>query len=345
MTTTPNSERTECTSPTAFGPPFDDADADIILRSSDQVDFHVYKVILSKASPIFKSMFSLPQHGGTDTTPNSRTILDLPESSRTLADLLTSIYLLTPGSETDEERSLSDHLAAIEAVKKYDMAPAPFHLLQDFEDPACVKDSPVEAFCVAYTLELGEAVQIAANASLKHRLSLDDIGNELRHTNGPALFQLWQFHRACSAAAVAAISGANLTWATQAAQKSWWELVEPDCRTHCRCDKHTFWLGPEGTTWVAHASWNNYIKRARNALKSHPCSEAVTHHDMLKPSYTESMCNECQQHICGLSEFSHYLGKEVEKRVSKVRKVLASCLDTVLTCLLFSMKVALTLPF
>ena len=345
MTTTwPHSlTRTERTSPTAFGPPFDDTDADIILRSSDQVDFHVYKVILSKASPVFKVMFS-------DTTLNSRTIVDLPESSKTLAALLTSIYPIIPELETDEERSLNDHLAAISAVKKYDMALASFHLLQDFEDSAYVKDSPVEAFCVAYALELREAAQIAAKASLKHRLSLDDIGNELRHTNGPALFQLWQFHRACSAVAVAAIpEDRNLTWISQDVLRSWWELVEPHRQMHCRCNKNSFLLGPRShvqlwsdsgvvrdTTWEAHTSWNDYIKRARNALKNHPCSEAVTHHDVLKPSYQiEPKCNECQRRICGLSEFSRYLGEEVEKRVSEVRKFLASCFDTVLTGFLF----------
>ncbi|KAI0255965.1 hypothetical protein BJV78DRAFT_585561 [Lactifluus subvellereus] len=336
MTTTPNSERTGSTSPTVFGPPFDDADADIILRSSDQVDFRVYKVILSKASLFFKDMFSLPRHGGTATTPNSCTIVYLPESSKTLAALLTTIYPLAPGLETDEERSLSDHLAAIEAAKKYDMAPASFHLLQDFENSACVKDSPVEAFCVAYTLELREAAQMAAKASLKHRLSLDDIGNELQHTNGPALFQLWQFHRACSSAAVTAIPDTNhFPWITRDAnrQNSWWELAEPYSRRSCKCNRHTFQLGDldnsfdfdsggVGTRpkiWVAHASWNNYIERARNALKTHPCSEAITHYVMLKPSYKEKpMCNECQRRICGLSEFSRYLGEEVEKRVSEV---------------------------
>ena len=246
--------RTERTSPTAFGPPFDDTDADIILRSSDQVDFHVYKVILSKASPVFKVMFS-------DTTLNSRTIVDLPESSKTLAALLTSIYPIIPELETDEERSLNDHLAAISAVKKYDMALASFHLLQDFEDSAYVKDSPVEAFCVAYALELREAAQIAAKASLKHRLSLDDIGNELQHTNGPALFQLWQFHRACSAAAVAAIPEDNhLTWISRDVSRSWWQLVEPDRPMQCRCNKDRFRSGPraeyhlKSLRWEAHTS-------------------------------------------------------------------------------------------
>ncbi|KAH9066765.1 hypothetical protein EDB87DRAFT_1588082 [Lactarius vividus] len=49
------------TSSIPFGPPFDGPDSDTILRSSDQVDFYVYRIILSKSSPFFKSMLSLPQ--------------------------------------------------------------------------------------------------------------------------------------------------------------------------------------------------------------------------------------------------------------------------------------------
>src|SRR5882762_6419961 len=43
-------------------PPFHDpTNADIILRSCDNHDFYVYKLILSLASPVFKVMFGLPQ--------------------------------------------------------------------------------------------------------------------------------------------------------------------------------------------------------------------------------------------------------------------------------------------
>lgn len=47
--------------------PFNDPDkaADIILRSGDNVDFYVYRIVLSLASPFFKYMFSLPQAAQT----------------------------------------------------------------------------------------------------------------------------------------------------------------------------------------------------------------------------------------------------------------------------------------
>lgn len=41
--------------------PFDDTTANIVLRTSDNVDFYVYKEVLKLASPFFHTLFSLPQ--------------------------------------------------------------------------------------------------------------------------------------------------------------------------------------------------------------------------------------------------------------------------------------------
>ncbi|KAI0255964.1 hypothetical protein BJV78DRAFT_1174774 [Lactifluus subvellereus] len=263
-------------------------------------------------------MFSLPQPGGTDAIG----VIDLPESSGALAALLTVIYPVS--SETAEPRPSNDLIAALEAARKYDMTTASRRLLQDFENSAFVQGNPVEAFCAAYTQKLGDAARIAAKASLKHRMNLDDIGDELEHTNGPALLRLWRYHRACSAAAVTAVQNTRLTWITPA-QISLWKVAGPagERPPNCRCTLYNYTFGTQGNQpWLIHSSWIDYMNRARGALREHPCSEAVTHHDVLVPSYQESMstmCQGCQRRICGLSEFSRYLGEEVDRRAAKVR--------------------------
>ncbi|KAI0698249.1 hypothetical protein BC835DRAFT_1466668 [Cytidiella melzeri] len=47
------------------GDPFNLPTADVVFRTSDHVDFHVHKLILSIASPFFTGMFSLPQPSST----------------------------------------------------------------------------------------------------------------------------------------------------------------------------------------------------------------------------------------------------------------------------------------
>jgi len=84
------------------------ADADVVLRSADNVDvdFCVYRVILSKASPWFSTMFSLPQQDTSADIASHRpgqnlsSVIAMSEHSRTLAHLLTLCYPLEDPSPT-----------------------------------------------------------------------------------------------------------------------------------------------------------------------------------------------------------------------------------------------------
>ncbi|KAN0138253.1 hypothetical protein V8E53_004142 [Lactarius tabidus] len=176
---------------TAFGPPFDHVDADIILRSSDQ------------------SMFSLPQPN-ISASKKQITSVDLPENSKTIATLLTYIYTGIPAEHDVEPESLDDMMDALVAAKKYDMASVSRCLNQMFAESKFVQDDPMVAFCTAYARELGETCRIAAKASLERRMSLDNIVDKLQCMTIPAFDQLYKFHRACSVTAVQAVCGTNL---------------------------------------------------------------------------------------------------------------------------------------
>ena len=68
-------------------PPFDiNAKADIILRSSDLVDFHVIKAFLIFTSPLFEGMFTLkqPLDGGPEGYKAGLPIIPMEEKSMTL---------------------------------------------------------------------------------------------------------------------------------------------------------------------------------------------------------------------------------------------------------------------
>ncbi|KAH9000398.1 hypothetical protein EDB92DRAFT_1940134 [Lactarius akahatsu] len=287
--TTRNSKGLKETTSTPFGPPFDDADADTILRSSDQVDFYVYRVILSKASPFFKSMFSLPQPDSqAGVSEKQIPIISLTENSKTIAVLLASIHP-TVAAKFVQFVPLDVMIDALVAAKKYDMDVISHCLVQKFAMSKAMQDSPVEAFCLAYSHELGEAARVAAKASLKHRLSLDDIGDKLQYTNGPGLHQLWKFHHACSATAVEVVSN-NHILVEQPYDGTWWDFKDTSCRSSgSECRKYRYKVGPSDSwdSWDATAPWHDYITRAHNVLLEHPCSEAVTNYSLLKPSYNK----------------------------------------------------------
>ena len=322
---------------TPFGPPFDHDDADIILRSSDRVDFHVYRAILSISSPFFKSMFSLPQPNTSSAPERKNPVVDLPENSRTIATILTFIYPVVYAAP--EPESLDDMMDAFVAAKKYEMVIVSQCLSETFAESKCVRDDPIAAFCAAYSRELGEACRIAAKASLKCRMNLNNIADKLQYLNGPAFYQLYKFHRACSTSAAQAVSDTDLSWLTVTVSKTvslstsgWWDLANSARR--CKCLTHDYTLGSSPgsltnhldevitlhhCTWKASTSYHDFITRTHDVLLEHPCLEAVTSYQFLAPSYQTKECDYCRLTLLGLPEFSRLLGKEIERRVSEVR--------------------------
>ena len=78
--------------------PFNDTRADIILRTSDGMNFHVFNIILSLASPIFIDMFKTSHPAFGCKLP----IVTISEDSKTLDLALRHLYpvksLLVQGS-------------------------------------------------------------------------------------------------------------------------------------------------------------------------------------------------------------------------------------------------------
>ncbi|KAK7688288.1 hypothetical protein QCA50_008658 [Cerrena zonata] len=98
--------------PTRAQAPFDDedGDADLILRSSDKVDFYVHKLILKKASALFQGMFqdaSSEQsvHADASHQTSSLPVVDnIDESSSTLDSILRICYPVDEVKQTSLDK-------------------------------------------------------------------------------------------------------------------------------------------------------------------------------------------------------------------------------------------------
>jgi hypothetical protein len=66
-------------------------DANLIIRSSDFVDFRVHKPLLAMASPVFKDLQSLPQPSDSEFVDGLH-VVQLSEDSELLNSLLTVLY-------------------------------------------------------------------------------------------------------------------------------------------------------------------------------------------------------------------------------------------------------------
>ncbi|KAK7677185.1 hypothetical protein QCA50_019894 [Cerrena zonata] len=139
--------------PTTALPPFDDESADTILRTSDEVDFRVFRVVLSLASPFFRTLFSLKQPSkDNELLP----IIPVSESSRSLEPLLRICYPI-PDPEVPDVPNVGD---VLEAALKYEMEQATLIMKKALRE--AIRTEPLQVFAVACRLNLEEEALTAA---------------------------------------------------------------------------------------------------------------------------------------------------------------------------------------
>ncbi|PCH36303.1 hypothetical protein WOLCODRAFT_127005 [Wolfiporia cocos MD-104 SS10] len=144
--------------------PFDGSKrADVVLRSSNGVDFHVRSAILAEASPFFESMFTLPQAASEHAThAEDLPIIPCGDDDAALDTLLRICYPI-PSPDIDK---LVDLEQVLRAATKYDMEGATKHCTEQL-----VKNlhrSPLGIFAIACLYRLPEIARAAARASLEY---------------------------------------------------------------------------------------------------------------------------------------------------------------------------------
>ncbi|THG92564.1 hypothetical protein EW026_g8376 [Hermanssonia centrifuga] len=137
--------------------------SDIVIRTSDNVDFHLHKAILSIASPFFNDMFTLPQ-----PFPKSEDLTADPivvsEDSQTMDGLLRLCYPVDDPIMTDL------HIVGniLEAATKYLMG-QPIKLATIAMQPF-VETHPLQVYAIACRLKQEELAGQAAGSWKRQRI-------------------------------------------------------------------------------------------------------------------------------------------------------------------------------
>lgn len=178
--------------------PFDRVDADVILLSSDNVEFWVFKVILSLSSPIFENMFWL----GSSQKSHSETSLptfEVSESSTTLDTLLRLIYPTT----TPALRSYNDAKDFLRAVAKYNISDDALPRAKELIAAQYLEEHFLSIYALSCRYGWKDLAQRAAMESL--RLDVLDrtvpYVEEMEDMTAATYRRLLLYHRACAAAA------------------------------------------------------------------------------------------------------------------------------------------------
>ncbi|KAH8983108.1 hypothetical protein EDB92DRAFT_1611605 [Lactarius akahatsu] len=166
--------------------------ADVILRSSDLVSFHVHKSILAISSPFFTGLFSLPQ------PPDGEAIGGLPvvqvsEDAELLHGLFTVLYPIPSAIPDSYEKAL----ALLSASQKYNMTTVQSTIRSEIGRQLPTTDAAFRAYAIAYSKQLIPEIETTALLTLDHPMTFEVIADALPLFEGSALGDLVRFRKRC----------------------------------------------------------------------------------------------------------------------------------------------------
>ncbi|GBE80623.1 hypothetical protein SCP_0303380 [Sparassis crispa] len=313
--------------PTIPKHPFDDADADIIIRSSDGVDFRVYKVVLSKASPVFKDMFTLPAEKPAQISQLSIPVVSVTEDSRTLENLLRMCYPVAQPVLT----RLEDVHAVLDAAKKYMMD----QLVQGLKDAlmAFATKEPFRVLCVAYSFRFEDETRLAAKGTLQLFMRpLLPKPTELCLIPSTVLYNLMQYHDRCTEAALGVFT--DLGWVLtdkrgrRILKRNRLQLEPSSAWIWFWCRECTPYphdipvvLREMRETFTCRSWWMDYVQRVKDQVAARPIGSLALDMESMQPSVCRAgSCTECgPKSFQQLLEFSKHLAKRIDSATAAVK--------------------------
>ncbi|KDQ61495.1 hypothetical protein JAAARDRAFT_171723 [Jaapia argillacea MUCL 33604] len=307
--------------------PFVNDEADIILRSSDGVDFHTFKLLLSLASPFFRSTFSLPQPGqaeGPEGTKaggsgaemkNGVSVVQLTEHSEVVKNMLIFCYpMCHPTMETLQE--VQD---LWEAASKYEIEELMKWLGSQFVEKRFLEDEPVRAYAIACRYRLDPLAKAAAIWTLRYpRADLDIHADhhELEAITAGAFVRLMKFHRRCSEVVSALVNH------TQSPGLSWISTFQYNFFTCTSCHHHRskvrFGLSQSVAKWFL-----QYLVHVGEVLQIRPCKSVIMEDEVTGKALNiaRESCSRCGPAAqMDLKLFSEVFGEEIDRVISEVSK-------------------------
>lgn len=311
--------------------PFDDPRADLILQSSDQVHFRVFKIVLSLASPIFADMFSIP----SPPSPNPRhgdniRVVPLTEDSEALNLSLRHIYPV----QTPDVVPLRHASILAEFARKYQVDALGRFITRSLTEN--VEHDPVGVYVIAVTYGYRGIGAKAARSCLTLPFSCLH-SPHLQGATAVLFGELLRYHVACGEAASNVAS--ERAWFSSLNQRNKFISTR---KGYCQsCSTQDFISGVPNRPSIPTTSngiifpldddgsqvkrygplclWN-YLHRSALILARHPSAKAISAEDfVMKGCDCPSCPSDTRLHIL---EFRLVFVREIEKAVERVSVLL-----------------------
>lgn len=315
--------------------PFNDRNADVILRSGDCVDFRVYRVVLSLASPVFNSMFTLPTPSASsistshddDDHRDGLAIIALSEDAVTLDHILRACY---PGAGPNID-NLDTLFHILVASEKYEIEA--LRTVAGLILMLHVEKSPVETYALSCRFGYPDIIPLAARAALaiKFDTLIESAPGALRPMDNVQFQHLLRYHRKCGE--VANRVAKTRSWLEHT---NWLVDIKRDgtCDT---CQEQRKQYDPELATenkteyWAPSSVWN-YLEQAAYVMRERPVASVVFEAGIL-PDNPVKRCPRCGMfRMAGLDRLARRFHDVVAEAVGKVVSVSARCALSISVC-------------
>ena len=301
-----------------------DIDAEVVLLSSDGVQFQVRQRLLSLASPVFDDMFSVPQ-----PTSDSKPPINLSETGRTLKLILD----LCTYPRTLHRIDLSDIVNLLQAADKYDIKTIQQHSLSSLSLPKFLENEPLRVYAIASCYGAHDTAALAARHLLQYPLLHAEYFPELEIVDGGTIYRVLQYHEQCKAAVLEVAT--NHTW-IRVGTYVFIDCPGVDTDDDDDDDDDDDGLATRTTTIRTHPSrkhkkgypktvsvhpwWSKFMATTKVVLSESIASETIRDKGRVKEALSAaSQCTHCRKHV--KSDFYKFLDafvNEVEERVTKV---------------------------
>ncbi|KAK0465999.1 uncharacterized protein EV420DRAFT_1709658 [Desarmillaria tabescens] len=299
--------------------PFNNAsEADLVIRTADNVDFFVLKALLSLKSPTSFFRHVLEPH---TSERSDLPVLKVKEDSDTFRIMLFFCYPYdTPNIETIEQFT-----AVGVALKKYCMDNAFKRFVKAAITSRLIEEQPLRVFCFA-----------AANGwrnTLATPLHPEAELEDLKHMNALQHFRLRDYHRKCGKVAQVGFDpmhGAGMTWLQgQASQLLFLQSI-PSCRW---CLKPVPYLTRSGDgNFRTHTWLRDYLDEVNTQASERRRPEVALDDDIVYRAVVKSIAEYGHADWTKIASkqihrYAKLLAKEIDRRISEMSNM------TALTCL------------
>ena len=326
--------------------PFDHEKADIILRSSDNVDFRVFKLFLSLASPVFETLFAIPQPAKSESSEDEDVkdglaVIPMTEDSKTLDMLLRFCYPCTLAEDPSLE-VLKDVMDVLDAAMKYSLDAIEKKARQAISNPKILEAEPLRCFAIAHRGHLREETLLAAKYTLTQPL-IPSWFKEIELISASNLLSLFTYHQRCGDAVYALRldlswikshyeSGEACSWLSGQSQYQHCETSNTHLGYNttttsiqynsCACAKvgnaSKYYLYARSLQW-----WEDFMGETFIALRDKPCKSTVqASAEKTVQEVKARDCGACSPKVTeGMRDFVELFARKIEETVSQVSRI------------------------